>query len=355
MEMVFIELLKIVIVIGAAFTVVPLLVYLERKISAGIQGRIGPNRVGPFGLLQPLADGIKFLFKEDITPTYVDRFLFFVAPVLVFFPPALVLATIPFGNVITLNHYIGPFDFIGEVRLQIADLNIGILFVMAILSLGVYGIAFGGWASNNKYSLLGGLRASAQVIAYEISLGLSIIAVIMMSGTVSLREIVERQATGNLFDWYLFQQPLAFLIFGIAAFAENNRLPFDMPECEAELVGGYHTEYGSMKFALFFLGEYIAMLSMSCLIVTLFLGGWSFPGIVTLKAEGSSYTLLEGFLSLAVFGAKVSAILLFYIWIRWMLPRFKWQQIMHLGWKILIPVSLANIAISALIVVGTTA
>lgn len=345
--MILIELLKILVVVGLIFAIVPILVYFERKISAWIQWRVGPNRVGPFGLLQPLADGIKFIFKEDMIPGNADKFLFVIAPILVFLPPAIALAVIPFGNQITLDYNLFGYALQGTVNLQVADLDIGILFILAVLSLGVYGLAFGGWASNSKYSLLGGLRASAQMIAYEISLGLSVIAVVMTADSVNLREIVYAQSN-SFFHWNLFYQPLAFFIFCIAAFAENNRLPFDMAECEAELVGGYHTEYSSMKFALFFLGEYVAMISMAALIVTLFLGGWSLPGVI----DPTDTSLLSGLLSLLVFATKTGIILFIYIWVRWTLPRFKWQQIMHLGWKVLIPLSLVNLVFTAVIIIA---
>lgn len=332
--MVLISVVKIIFVIAVVFSAVPILVYLERRISAGIQGRIGPNRVGPLGLLQPLADAIKLVFKEDIIPTNVDRFLYMSAPILTFLPPALALAVIPFGN------------RIGNINLQIANLNIGVLFILAITSGSVYGIAFGGWASSNKYSLLGGLRSSAQMISYEITLGLSAVAIIMTAGSVSMSEIVLYQ-NGSILNWYAFKQPVAFVLFCIAALAENNRLPFDLPECEAELVGGYHTEYSSMKFSMFFLGEYVAMISMSALGTALFLGGWNFPGIT--NPHDSS--ILGGIISMLVFGAKVGVILFIYIWIRWTLPRFKWQQLMHIGWKILIPVSLLNIVVTSAIII----
>lgn len=344
--MIVLEILKILFVVGLIFAVVPILVYLERKISAWIQWRVGPNRVGPFGLLQPLADGIKFIFKEDLIPGNADKFLFVLAPILVFLPPAIALALVPFGNQIALDYQIGSWHLKGTLSLQVANLNIGILFVMSVLSLGVYGIAFGGWSSNNKYALLGGLRASAQMIAYEISLGLSIIAVIMTANTVNMQQIVLLQSD-HFLHWNIFYQPIAFFIFLIAAFAENNRLPFDMPECEAELVAGYHTEYSSMKFALFFLGEYVAMLVMSCLVVTLFLGGWSLPGII----DPTDLSLKNGILSFMVFAGKTGIILFFYIWVRWTLPRFKWQQIMHLGWKTLIPISLVNLVLTAVIII----
>lgn len=319
------------LVFGAIMTLVPMLVLGERRIAAAVQDRMGPNRVGPNGLFQPLADVVKLLFKEEILPANVDKTLYYLAPALAFLPAAFAFTTIPVGR-----------------GVQIADLDVGVLFVITITSLGVYGISLGGWSSNNKFALLGGLRSNAQVISYEICMGLSLVAILMISSTVRLQTgdpaspgIVEQQ-TGIL-SWNIWKQPLGFLIFYVAAFAENNRLPFDLPECEAELVGGFHTEYSSMKFALFFLGEYIAMVTMSALTVTLFLGGWD-PGFFTLP-EGFLGTLI----SIAAFVVKVLALLFVYIWVRWTLPRFRYDQLMGLGWKVLIPLALLNIAVTAIV------
>jgi NADH-quinone oxidoreductase subunit H len=327
---------------------VPVLIWLERKISAFIQGRVGPNRTSLFGIkaggfFQPLADAIKLFFKEDITPTMVDRFLYFAAPVLVFAPPFLAFAVIPFGN------------RIGDQHLQIANLPIGVLFAMSVMSIGVYGVAFGGWASHSKYSLLGGLRSSAQMISYELTLGLAILLAIMLSGSVDLREIVQQQINTR---WNVlgggngFLAPFGILgavLFYTASLAENNRLPFDLPECEAELVAGYHTEYSSMKYAMFMLAEYAAMMTMSALLTTLYFGGWHFPGIT----DPLDYSWWGGIKSHLVFAAKMGTILLVTIWIRWTLPRFRYDQLMNLGWKGLIPVSLANLAIVAVIEVAS--
>jgi NADH-quinone oxidoreductase subunit H len=332
---------------------VPLLVIIERRLSAWMQGRLGPNRVDipwlgrlggilPRGLGHPLADAIKLLFKEEIIPEGADTFLFLAGPVLVLVPPALGLIVIPFGNQI------------GDVPLQVANLNVGILFTMSVLSVAVYGLAFGGWASNNKYSLLGGLRASAQLISYEVALGLSIIAAMMLSETVDPRKMVDRQAQG-LFHWNIFggEHPelapfgiVASILFFVSALAENNRLPFDLPECEAELVGGYHTEYSGLKFSIFMMGEYVGMILMSSLLVTFFLGGWSFPGIT----NPADHSLVAGLLSVGVFVAKIMVILVLYVVIRWTLPRFKYNQLMNLGWKRLVPIALANVV--AIAVVG---
>jgi NADH-quinone oxidoreductase subunit H len=346
------DILKIAFVIGFfVFGLTPGMVIVERRLSAWMQGRLGPDRVGPLGLLQPLADAIKFIFKEDIIPDDADKLLYILAPLMVLVPPALGLIVIPFGNQI------------GEEHLQVANLSIGVLFSMSVLSIAVYGLAFGGWASNNKYSLLGGLRASAQLVSYELALGLSIIAVLMISagnpnetlGTLDPRAIVERQVKygwniiggGNLA--LALSGLLGFILFFISALAENNRLPFDLPECEAELVGGYHTEYSSMKFALFMMGEYVGMTVMAALMTTFFLGGWHLPGLTRLD----DHRPIAGLISVAVFIGKVVAILFVYVVIRWTLPRFKYNQLMNLGWKRLVPLALANVAAVAVIGVLT--
>lgn len=335
------KLIMAVGVVGVVLQLCPLLVYLERKISAWIQGRVGPNRVGPFGILQPLADAIKFIFKEDMIPGKADRLFFIFAPILVFLPPALGFAVLPFGNQI------------GEVKLQIADLPVGILFLMSVLSLGVYGIAFAGWSSYNKYSLLGGLRACAQMISYELTLGLSILVVIMMAESVDPQEIIRQQTLG-IQSWNIFGggNPaalpvgiLGFFLFFVSALAENNRLPFDLPECEAELIAGYHTEYSSMKFAMFFMGEYVAMILLAGFLTVLYLGGWYFPGIT----DPNDHSWFGGLLSMGVFLGKTMAILFVYIWIRWTFPRFRYDQLMDLGWKRLIPLSLFNVGLCAVV------
>ena len=315
---------RAVAIFGGIMTLAPMLVMAERRICAAIQNRVGPNRVGPMGLLQPLADVIKLLFKEEIIPDRADRTLFSLAPLLAFAPAAISFVAIPVGR-----------------DLQVADLNVGVLYVLAITSLGVYGISFGGWASNSKYSLLGGIRSSAQIISYEIAMGLAIVSVLMISGNVHLGSIVEWQAENG---WIIFYQPLAFIIFLVAAFAENNRLPFDMAECESELVGGFHTEYTGMKFGMFFLGEYIAMIVMSALLVTLFLGGWD-PVFFELP-EGAAGTAI----SVLCFTVKLLAVLFLYIWVRWTLPRFRYDQLMKLGWKAFVPLALLNIVLTGIIV-----
>ncbi len=323
-ERLLVDTLRAGLIFGGIMTLVPMLVLAERRISAAIQNRVGPNRVGPMGLLQPLADVIKLLFKEEITPNRADKTLYFLGPFLAFAPAAIAFIAIPVGK-----------------DLQVADLSVGVLYVLAVTSLGVYGISFGGWASNSKYSLLGGIRSSAQIISYEIAMGLAIVSVLMIAGNIHLGEIVEWQAEHG---WIVFYQPVAFVIFLVAAFAENNRLPFDMAECEAELVGGFHTEYSGMKFGMYFLGEYLAMIVMSSLLVTLFLGGWD-PVFFELP-EGMAGTAL----SVLCFALKLLAVLFLYIWVRWTLPRFRYDQLMRLGWKALVPLALLNIVLTGIIV-----
>jgi NADH-quinone oxidoreductase subunit H len=336
--------LNIAIIMGVA----PLLIIAERRVSAWIQGRKGPNRVGPQGTMQPLADIVKLMFKEEIVPESADRVLFAVAPLLVFVPPALGFCVIPFGNALPNWFTDDPNDVF---LLQVANLPIGMLFLMSVLSVGVYGITLGGWASNNKYALLGSLRASAQLISYELSLGLGILLVVMMSESVDPQAIVWNQVHHG---WNLFGggNPLAipsgiigFTLFFICALAENNRLPFDMAECEAELVGGYHTEYSSMKFAMFLLGEYVAMILMSGLMITLFLGGWDIPFVHWEETPG----IIGAILSFSSFMVKLLTLLFTYLWIRWTLPRFRYDQLMGLGWKAFLPISLVNIVVMALV------
>ena len=325
------SLLKIVIAVFAV--VLPLVAYsvvAERRISAWIQDRVGPNRVGPWGLLQPAADGLKFILKEDFTPAYVRKVYFWLAPAVSMVPALMTLAVIPFGT------------NIGDQRAVISDLNVGILYTFGIVSLSVYGIVLAGYASNSKYPFLGGIRSSAQMISYEIAMGMSVVPVFMLVGELNLTKVVEYQASGA---WLIFKQPLAFVIFLIAAFAETNRLPFDMPESESELVGGYHTEYSSMKFALFFLGEYAAMIAVSAMMVVLFLGGWTLP-FAGLSETAS--TLSTGLLQVGIFIGKLLLFMGLFIWVRWMLPRFRYDQLMDLGWKRFVPLALANIVVTAL-------
>jgi NADH-quinone oxidoreductase subunit H len=333
-----IPLIKIVCVIGVMLTIVAYTVLAERKICAWMQDRIGPNRVGPFGLLQPLADGLKFVFKEDVLPNHVNKVYFTLAPMIAMIPALITIAVVPWGSQLvipSLSH-----DPIPGV---IADLNVGILFVFAIASLGVYGIVLAGWSSNSKYPFLGGIRSSAQMISYEVCLGLSVVPVFMQVGSLNLMKVVEYQAQHT---WLGLTQPLSFFIFMVSVFAETNRLPFDLAEAEQELVGGYHTEYSSMKFAMFFMGEYAAMFVASALMVTLFFGGWSLPFA---PFNAPAQTLGVGLVHIGIFLAKVCCFLFFFIWVRWTIPRFRYDQLMGLGWKIFIPLTLLNILISGVV------
>jgi NADH-quinone oxidoreductase subunit H len=333
-----VSLVKIVIALFVLLTAVAYTVWLERKVVGHIQNRWGPTRVGPFGLLQPMADGIKFLFKEDITPPHVHKLLYTVAPMLAVVFALTSIAVIPIGNFITLGGV--------RIPLEITDVNIGLLIVLGITSLGVYGVALAGWSSNSKYSLLGGLRASAQMVSYEIALGLSLVGVLIMAGSFSLRDIVNAQ--GGLFwgfipRWNIFQgQIVAFFIYLTAAYAETNRIPFDLPEAETELVAGYHTEYSSMKFAMFFMAEYANMITVACLATILFLGGWHGP------LFGPAW--LQALLPVAWFLLRVFGFLFVYIWVRGTLPRFRYDQLMAFGWKFLLPLAIANLVITALVV-----
>jgi NADH-quinone oxidoreductase subunit H len=332
-----IHLIKIVCVIGVMLTIVAYTVLAERKICAWMQDRIGPNRVGPLGLLQPLADGLKFAFKEDVLPHHVNKVYFTLAPVIAMVPALITIAVVPWGSQLVIPGLAEP------VKGVIADLNVGILFVFAIASLGVYGIVLAGWASNSKYPFLGGIRSSAQMISYEVCLGLSVVPVFMQVGSLNLTKVVEYQTHHT---WLALCQPLSFFIFIVSAFAETNRLPFDLPEAEQELVGGYHTEYSSMKFAMFFMGEYAAMFVASALMATLFFGGWSLPFA---PFNAPAHTLLVGLAHIGIFLAKVCLFLFFYIWVRWTIPRFRYDQLMALGWKIFIPLTLLNILISGVV------
>jgi NADH-quinone oxidoreductase subunit H len=333
MEALVISLIKIVIVVLVIFTTVANLVYAERRVSAFIQNRLGPNRVGPWGLLQAPADVLKLFIKEDIVPARANKTIHTLAPIISITVALSTFAVVPFGDTIVL--------FGREIKLLIADVDIGVLYILALTSMGVYGITLSGWASNNKYSLLGGLRSSAQMISYELSMGLSIIGVVMVAGSVQLDRIVEAQSG---FAWNAFLTPIGFITFMVASFAETNRLPFDLPEAEPELVGGYHTEYSGMKFGTFFLAEYANMITASALIVTLFLGGWQLPFLHTLGLPA----LWESILHVLAFVVKVGAMLFFFIWIRWTIPRFRYDQLMNLGWKVMLPLALLNVAITGM-------
>jgi len=329
---------KLGVVIGALMTTVAVMTWIERRLSGMIQFRLGPNRVGPLGLFQPLADGIKFIMKEDIIPDEAYRPTFVLAPGIALVTALCAFAVIPFGPRVEL--------FGRVVSLQVIDLDGGILVVLAATGLGVYGVVLAGWSSMNKYSLMGGLRASAQMVSYELALGLSVVGVILVSGTLRPMEIVEQQA-GWFINWNAFAggwQFLGFMIFVIAVYAETNRLPFDMPEAESELVAGYHTEYSSMKFSMFFMAEYIAMTTGAAMAVTLFLGGWQIGVPVSLTGWP-----LWG-LQIFAFLAKMSFFMVLYVWVRWTLPRFRYDQLMNVGWKGLLPLALANVMFTAVIV-----
>ena len=324
-----------ILVLGAAMAVLA-----ERRFSAFIQERYGPNRVGPGGFIQPFADVVKLVMKEDIVPRQAHRFIHDLAPIISITIALSTFAIIPFGNSIDL--------FGRHIKLIIADVDIGILYLLALTSIGVYGVSLAGWSSNNKYSLLGGLRSSAQLISYELSMGLSLIGVLMISGTLRLDQIVLRQTEyfwGILPKWNIFIQPLGFITFLIASFAETNRLPFDLPEAEPELVGGYHTEYTGMKFGLFFLAEYANVITSSAVMVTLFLGGWHLPYIEYLGLS----PLLVSILQLATFLIKVILFVLFFIVVRWTIPRFRYDQLMHIGWKVMLPIAIANFLITGVV------
>ena len=333
-----VSVIKIVIALVLLLTAVAYTVWLERKVVGHIQNRWGPTRVGPFGLLQPLADGAKFIFKEDLTPPHVYKPLYIAAPMLALVFALTSISVIPVGNWITVGGI--------QTPLQITDVNIGLLIILGVTSLGVYGVALAGWSSNSKYSLLGGLRASAQMVSYEIALGLSLIGVLIMAGSFSLRDIVDAQGGhfwGFIPRWNIFQgQIVAFFIYLMAAYAETNRIPFDLPEAETELVAGYHTEYSAMKFAMFFMAEYANMITVACLASLLFLGGWHGPLF--------GPPILQAILPLFWFGLKVFAFLFLYIWVRGTLPRFRYDQLMAFGWKFLLPLAIANLIITALIV-----
>ncbi len=350
--------LKIVVfpVVMVMSLTLPALVYIERKLAAYIQDRLGPNRVGPAGILQPIADALKFFFKEDVIPGHVDRAMYVLAPTFVLIPVLLSFAPLPFGPGLALplgwvESASRPGAPLTLVPMVIANLDMGLLYVFAISSLSVYGVSLGGWASNNKYSIFGGVRSAAQMISYEITLGLSVLGVFMLDGTLNLDEIVRAQADGV---WHIFDQPIGFLIFLVSYFAETNRLPFDLPECETELVAGYHLEYSSMKFAMFFMAEYAAMVVASGLVTSLFLGGWDLPflDIARLSAEavarGDVWTVnLVGLLGFLAFAVKVASLLFLMMMIRWTIPRFRYDQLMDLGWKIFLPLGLVNLVLTA--------
>ncbi|MGP8199526.1 MAG: NADH-quinone oxidoreductase subunit NuoH [Limisphaerales bacterium] len=322
---------KIIVVFSVVMAMVAYAVLAERRIAAAIQDRVGPNRVGWAGLLQPVADGVKAFLKEDFTPGHVRKIYFWLAPMLVMIPALLVLAVIPFGS------------RLGGQKMVIADLNVGILYTFGIVSLGVYGIVLAGYASNSKYPFFGGIRSSAQMISYEIAMGMSVIPVFLFVGDLNLGKVIEFQAGHH---WLILYAPLSFIIFLISSFAETNRLPFDLPESEQELVAGYNTEYSSMKFALFFMGEYANMIAASAMMVTLFLGGWTLP-FAGLDNPDPASTMI-GVAQIAIFLGKIMVLMGIFIWVRWMWPRFRYDQLMDLGWRRFLPLALLNIVATAL-------
>ena len=325
----------ITVVVMASLGIAMYATFAERKVAAILQDRRGPNRAGPFGLLQPLADGMKLFFKEEIVPNFSSKSLFILGPALAMTTAIMTSAVIPWGNKI---------DFFGrEVSLQIADINIGILYIFGVLSLGVYGIMIGSWASNNKFSLLGGLRAASQIISYELAMGISLIALLMVTGTLSLKEMVVQQQSGY---WNIVYQPLGFLIFLICSFAECNRTPFDLPEAENELIGGYHTEYSSMKLGFYLFSEYINMFISSVIMSTLFFGGYDLPFL----DESTLSPNVAAIIGIAALMAKAVFFIFLFMWVRWTVPRFRYDQLMHLGWRILIPLALFNMLVTGAVI-----
>lgn len=327
--------LLVIVAITIAFLAIMLLVAFtvlaERRVLGFIQGRLGPNRVGPGGILQPFADFIKTMMKEDLVPDQSTKFVFLLAPTVAVMTSIMAIIVYPFGPTVDL-------PFLGPTSLRIAQFDVALLYVLGVTSVGVYGIALAGWSSNNKYSLMGGLRSSAQLISYELALGLALIGVIIMSGTLDIYEIVQQQSGAWGMHWNIFYQPIGFIVYLIAAIAETNRVPFDLPEAETELVAGFHTEYSSIKFLLFFNAEYINMITVSMLATSLFLGGWNGPGVATFPLLGVVY-----------FTAKILFFLFLYIWLRGTLPRFRFDQLMNFGWKFLMPLALVNIFLTATI------
>jgi NADH-quinone oxidoreductase subunit H len=327
LSLVIIKFILVTIIFAISLVVAMYSTYAERKVAAFFQDRVGPNRAGPFGILQPLADGGKMFFKEEIIPTRANAFLFIVGPSLAILTACIGTAVIPWGQQMKIGSTL--------VDLQVTDINVGVLYLFGVVSLGVYGVMIGGWASNNKYSLLGAVRAASQNISYEIAMGLSIIALLMITGTLSLKEITDQQHgfwKGHYFTWNVFRQPLGFVLFLICAFAETNRSPFDLPECETELVGGYHTEYSSMKMGFYLFAEYINMFVSSAVMATLYWGGYNYPGMDWMNnILGPTWGPLFG---VAVLFAKIFGFIFFFMWVRWTIPRFRYDQLMDLGWKI---------------------
>jgi NADH-quinone oxidoreductase subunit H len=336
---------------GVVMIIVAYTVLAERKVLGYIQGRIGPNRVGPWGVLQPFADLLKFIFKEDIVPDKSTRFVYFLAPIVAVTCALMPMIVYPFGPAINVNLDWLPFGLgagIKQIPLTIAQIDVGLLFVLGITSIGVYGIALAGWSSNSKYALMGGLRSAAQMISYELAMGSSVIGVVILAGTLNLTGIIEAQMQSPWYmRWFIIPQFIGFIVFLIAAFAETNRVPFDLPEAETELVAGFHTEYSALKFALFFMGEYVNMFTVSVMITTLFLGGWYIPGLSHIFPYGS---IPYAVVSVIGFLLKICAFLFFSIWVRGTLPRFRFDQLMNFGWKFLLPLGIANVVLTIVIV-----
>lgn len=349
MELLTFKIILVVALFAVSLGVAAYSTWGERKVAAILQDRIGPNRTGPFGILQPLADGGKLFFKEGFVPANADRFLFYVGPAITMFISLITGAVIPWGK--SLN--IGGTSF----DVQVANIDVGVLYLMGMVSVGVYGMMIGGWASNNKYSLIGAIRASSQMISYELAMGLSLLSIILMAGSLDLNAIANSQGSGKIWglipadgmNWNIFYQPLAFIIFFVAAMAETNRHPFDLPECESELVNGYMTEYSSMNFGQYMFGEYVNMFISNALIATLFFGGFNYPGINWVTENWGENT--AGIISIFAMLGKVIFGILVFMWIRWTIPRFRYDQLMHLGWKTLIPLALLNLMITAAVII----
>ena len=337
LSMILEKFILIAIVVSITLVIAMYSTYAERKIAGALQDRPGPNRAGPFGILQPLADGGKLFFKEEIIPKFSSKFLFVLGPILAMFTATMTSAVIPWGDKIILPSG-------REVFLQIADVNIGILFVFGVVSMGVYGIMIGSWASNNKYALMGGLRAASQIISYELAMGISLIALLMFTGTLSLKTIVVQQQETM---WNVLRQPLGFLIFCICAFAECNRTPFDLPEAESEIAGGYHLEYSSMKLGFYLFAEYINMFISSVIMVTLFFGGYDIPFV---QEQNWSNPNLIALANVGMLMFKTFCFIFFFMWVRWTVPRFRYDQLMHLGWKVLIPLALFNMLVTGAVI-----
>jgi NADH-quinone oxidoreductase subunit H len=339
MEIAFVieKFILVAIIFGISLVVAMYSTYAERKVAAFLQDRLGPDRAGPFGMFQPLADGLKMFMKEEIVPTNSNKWLFMVGPGLAMLTACIGTAVIPWGSGIQIGDRL--------VELQVTDINVGILYIFGVVSLGVYGVMIGGWASNNKYSLLSAIRAASQNISYEIAMGLSIIALLLVTGTMSLKEVVEQQ---DGWHWNVLYQPVGFILFIVCAFAETNRAPFDLPECETELIGGYHTEYSSMKLGFYLFAEYINMFVSSAVMAALYFGGYNYPGMDWVLAHTG--TTIGPLIGTLVFFAKIFAFIFFFMWVRWTIPRFRYDQLMHLGWKVLIPIAIINVIVTGLVI-----